>query len=184
MRLDRNPLRRKLDRAEAFIYGGLLVAALAGGPVAATAGSHWALTSARQAANVQQQNSYQVRAVVLSVPQTGPDSYSVTGMIEAQAQWTSHNGTLRSGDIAAPVDSAKGDDVAIWTDAAGNVTSPPMTAAQVADQSTVGTVIAVVLTLLFVGFAAGITRFIINRRRMAAWDAAWEVTAPVWSRQG
>jgi len=37
---DRNPLRRTIDRIEAVIAGGLVVAFLAGAPLAAVAGGH------------------------------------------------------------------------------------------------------------------------------------------------
>ena len=30
---------------------------------------------------------------------------------------------------------------------------------------------------------AGVVRYVMNRRRMAAWDADWAVTARAWNRQ-
>jgi hypothetical protein len=78
VRPDGNPLRRRLDRAEAFIFGCLLVAAMAGAPVAAMLGGHWAYASAQQVARVQWETSHQARAVLLAVPATPPGGYAAT----------------------------------------------------------------------------------------------------------
>jgi len=42
---DRNPLRRTMDRVEAIIMGGLVVAFLAGAPLAAIAAGHVAYSA-------------------------------------------------------------------------------------------------------------------------------------------
>jgi len=44
-------------------------------------------------------------------------------------------------------------------------------------------VAGIALTVLTLLLAAGVTRILVNRRRMAAWDADWAVTAPMWTRQ-
>jgi hypothetical protein len=183
VRPDRNPLRRGSDRVEAIVFGGLLVAAAVGAPVAATAGGQWAYASAQQAARVQREISHQVPAVVLALPAKVPGGYSVTATIPAQAQWTAPDGAVRTGEITVPADSVKGKDLTIWTDWAGTVMNPPLTPTQIADQRTFGTVVGTLLTLVTIAVAAGFTRLFMNRRRMAAWDADWEVTAPIWTRQ-
>ena len=183
MRPDRNPLRRRWDRVEAFIFGGLLVAAAAGAPVAAVTGGHWAHASAQQAAVAERQASHRVRAVLLAVPGTSPSGYSATATVAAQARWTAPAGTTRTGEIPVPADSSRGELYTIWTDTAGDLTHAPMTAAQVADEGTFGMVVGVLLTLVTVGVVAGFTRLVVNRRRIAGWDADWAVTAPMWTRQ-
>ncbi|MCW2933918.1 MAG: hypothetical protein JWM19_4880 [Actinomycetia bacterium] len=183
MRPDGNPLRRRWDRVEAFIFGGLLIAAAVAAPVAAMAGGHWAYTSAQQAARLQRETSYRVPAELLAVPDTKPNGYSVTTTVTARAQWTAPAGRTRTGEIPVLADSVKGYVVTIWTDQAGDLVNPPMTPAQVAEQGTFGTVAGVVLTVVTLLVAAGITRLVVNRRRMAAWDADWAVTAPMWTRQ-
>ena len=140
MRPDRNPLRRRSDRIEAFVFGGLLVAAAAVGPVAATAGSHWAYATAHQAARVQRENSHYVPATLLAVPATSPGGYSVA-MVAARARWTAPSGKTITGEIPVRADSRKGIVVRIWTDQAGDLVNPPMTPAQVADQGTFGTIL-------------------------------------------
>ena len=50
--LDRNPLRRATDRAEAWIRAGLLAVFLIAGPMAALGAGHWAYHAGTTAARV------------------------------------------------------------------------------------------------------------------------------------
>jgi hypothetical protein len=50
--LDRNPLRRATDRAEAWIRVGLLAVFLIAGPMAALSAGHWAYHAGTTAARV------------------------------------------------------------------------------------------------------------------------------------
>jgi hypothetical protein len=183
MRPDRNPLRRRSDRVEAFIFGGLIVVAAAGAPVAATVAGDRAHADTVRAAQVQQETRHQVQAKLLAPPRATVSGYTINGMAPAMAQWTAPGGVQRTGQIAVPSDSAGGTAITLWTDQAGNVTSPPLTPAQVADQGTLMAFVAAALTIVACLLAAVATRIVVNRRRMAAWTADWEVTAPMWNRQ-
>jgi hypothetical protein len=183
VRPDRNPLRRRSDRIEAFIFCGLVVAAAAGAPLAAMTASDWAHASAARAAHVQQETRRQVQAVLVAPPRAAGAGYTVDGMIPARAQWTAPNGVPRTGQISVPTNSTTGMTITVWTDQAGNVTSPPLTPAQVADQGTFAALVTVAAIVLACLLTAVATRILVNRRRMAAWTADWVVTAPLWNRQ-
>jgi hypothetical protein len=183
VRPDGNPLRRRWDRVEAFIFGGLVVVAAAGAPVAATMAGNWAHADSARAARMQQATRHQVRAELLAAPRASVGGYTINGMAPAMARWTAPSGVQRTGEIAVPSDSAKGTVVALWTDQAGQETSPPLTASQVADQGTLMALVSVALTVAACLLAAVATRIVVNRRRMAAWTADWVVTAPMWNRQ-
>lgn len=183
LRPDRNPLRRRMDRVEVFIFGGLLVAAATAAPLTAVGASHWAYTGALRAAQVEQATGRQVTAVLLGAPVTTIGGYSVTSMLPAPARWTAPGGAPLTGQILVPPGSSKGQAFTIWTDATGAVASPPMTRAQAADQGTFAAVMAIIVTLVTCITAAGITRALTNRRRLRAWTADWAVTAPMWTRQ-
>jgi hypothetical protein len=180
---DRNPLRRKLDRVEVFIFGGLIVAAAAGAPVAAITAGHWAHTAAARAAQQERESSFQTQAVLLASPSATLSGYTVTATGSALAQWTTSAGASRDGVVPVPAGSAKGSTVPIWTTAAGNITSPPLTPSQVASQGSFAATLAAVCTVLACLVAALTTRLVTNRRRMAAWDADWALKAPLWNRQ-
>jgi hypothetical protein len=183
VRPDRNPLRRRSDRVEAFIFGGLVVVAAAGAPVAAVVAGRWAHADAARAAQVQQETRHQVRAVLLAPPHATVSGYTINGMSPAMARWTAPSGVLRTGQIAVPSDSARRTAITLWTDQAGDVTSPPLTPAQVADQGTLMALVAASLTIVACLLTAVVTRIVVNRRRIAAWTADWAVTAPLWNRQ-
>jgi hypothetical protein len=183
VRPDRNPLRRRLDRAEAFIFGGLVVAAVAGAPVAATVAGGWAHADGARAAQVQRETRHQVRAVLQDSPHATAGGYTINGVSPALVQWTTPGGAQRAGQVPVAAGSAKGTAVTIWIDQAGNVTGPPMTAAQVTDQVTLTVLATVAAITVACLLTAAATRIVVNRRRMAAWTADWEVTAPMWNRQ-
>jgi hypothetical protein len=110
-------------------------------------------------------------------------SYSLSGYVPVEATWTSAAGVRRTGELLAPAGRGKGSTISIWTDAAGNLVNPPLAASQVAGQGDMGAVAAIAgLGALYLCEAA-IVRRVVNRRRLAAWEADWAVTAQVWNRQ-
>ena len=191
LRPDRNPLRRGTDQLETCLLGGLLAAAVATAPLAAHAASRAAYQTALAERQGQLAGRYQVDAVLTrdvgslsgysvaagsGLPGTGP-------AVPAQARWTSAEGVPRSGAVAAPSGSPRGTTVAVWTDGNGYLVSPPLALAAVTDAGDAGAVAAVTGMALAWAAAAGATRVLMNRRRMAAWEADWSVTAPAWNRQ-
>jgi hypothetical protein len=83
----------------------------------------------------------------------------------------------------APADSTAGTKVSVWTDAAGNLVTPPLLPSQVAGQGDMAAIGAVTGLGAIYLCEVAIIRGVIYRRRMAAWDADWEITAQVWNRQ-
>jgi hypothetical protein len=99
------------------------------------------------------------------------------------AAWTSATGVRNTGQVLAPDGSKKGNIVAVWTDAAGNLVSAPLLTSQVSSEGQLAAFGAVAgLGALYLGSAAT-ARLVLHRRRMAAWDADWAVTAPAWNRR-
>jgi hypothetical protein len=183
LRPDSNPLRRTLDRVEAFIFGALLVAAVVAAPLAAILASHWGYTSALRAGRLQRETSHQVRAVLQASTPAPASGYPATSRLPAAVRWANPDGSRHTGTIAVPPGSRAGQAFWIWTDASGGVARPPLTTQQAAAQGVFTAIIAVVLTLVTAVTAAGTTRWLMNRRRIAAWDADWAVTAPMWTPQ-
>jgi hypothetical protein len=88
-----------------------------------------------------------------------------------------------SGEVPAESGSPKGTFVTVWTDANGYLDSPPLAVPEIASQAdavTVGVIVGAGIVYIVVAAA---TRQLLNRRRMAAWDADWLATAPAWNRQ-
>jgi hypothetical protein len=43
--------------------------------------------------------------------------------------------------------------------------------------------VAPVVLGIVVAFLAGVTRWVIDRRRLAGWDAAWALVGPQWTKR-
>jgi hypothetical protein len=183
LRPDRNPLRRTSDRVESYLLAGLLAAALAGAPFAAQAASHAAHAGALRAEQAQLAALHQVRAVITEPAGNDNSAYTLSAEVPVQAAWTSPAGERRTADILAPAGTPKGTAVTIWTDAQGNLSSPPLQPSQIAGQADVAALGAIVAVAALYLCATGIVRYVMYRRRMAAWDADWAVTAQTWNRQ-
>ena len=87
---DRNPLRRTLDRVEAAVVYGLVVAFLAAAPLAALIAGRFAYSVGSRAVHAQQAAWHRVPAVLLTaVPTAGDGFYEAT----APASWKAPDGT-------------------------------------------------------------------------------------------
>jgi hypothetical protein len=177
--LDGNALRRRTDKAGAYGKAALLAAFLIGAPVACTAAGVWTYHSAMTELRVQE-SWHQVPAVVLeSTP--SQDSY-YGGIAWTLASWTAA-GHRHKGEIPVNAGTQAGTHVHTWVDASGQWSGPPISHAEamfrVVDY-VVLTPIALAAVLLTVA-AAG--RYLLNRRRMAGWDADWDAVGPQWTRQ-
>jgi uncharacterized membrane protein YhaH (DUF805 family) len=73
--------------------------------------------------------------------------------------------------------------VRIWLDRAGNVRTPPLTAAQVSDRVIAATLIALAGLAAALAIMAMLTRRLLDRRRLAGWESAWLSVGPQWSHQ-
>lgn len=181
-RPDRNPLRRGIDRLETCLLVGLFVALAVLTPFAAQLAGHASYVSALHTRQEQLVNRHEVRAV-LTDDAGQVSGYSLSAYVLTQATWTSAGGVPRSGDVPAEPGSPKGTAVTVWTDNNGYLDSPPLALSEVtsqADAATIGVIVAA--GVLYICGAAAI-RQVLNRRRMAAWDAEWVTTAQTWNRQ-
>ena len=177
---DRNPLRRRLDRVEGVIVGGLAVAFLAGAPLAAAAAGHYANLHAARTAQAQQAGWHQVPAVLLA---TAPASGSAGYPPQVRARWTAPDGTRRTGTIPVQPGERAGRTVRVWADAVGGLTGPPLRPGQVRGQAGLAAILAPLVLGLILACARQVARYLLGLRRLAAWDAEWRATGPQWTGQ-
>jgi hypothetical protein len=172
---DRNPLRRTIDRLEAAIVGGLAVAFLAGAPLAAAAAAHAAYSYGGRGADW-----HRVPAVLLATAPT----YGYAGYQPmVPARWIARNGMRRTGAVPAPPGVQAGGTVMVWVDAAGHQTGPPLPPVQVRSQAALAALLAPLIVGMIMLWAGQLAHGVLDRRRLAGWDAAWRATEPQWTRR-
>ena len=170
--LDRNPLRRRTDRLETGIMAGLLAAFLAGAPLAAIAAGGWT-----HAAGLREQRAqrswYQVSLVLLhSTPrQAAFKQWSPPAPV--LARWTQPARQARAGQVPAPPGSRAGSRIRVWADNLGPVAGVPLTSGEItAREIAAGILAPAALAIVFLGLARA-ARWLLERRRLAAWQDAW-----------
>jgi hypothetical protein len=175
-RPDRNPLRRRSDRAETVILGALLAAFLAGAPFVAHAAASWTYVTSAREAHAQQAAQHQVPASLL-------ESAQPVGVYNAvaNARWRAPDGRLMTGQVPVQVDAAAGSTVMVWTNQAGQLTASPLDASQVGNRVDLSEVLAVTGLAVVLIVVGGLVHWALNWRRLAAWDADWLATGPRWS---
>jgi hypothetical protein len=181
-RLDRNPLRRRTDRAETVVFGVLLVVFGVAAPFAAHTAGSWTYAVSERQAQTQEATLHRVKATLLEKADPWNGYANSPGAApEVSAWWRAPDGQLRTGKLFVPNGGAAGSTVTVWTTQAGQLTDPPLQRIQVVNRTQVTEALAV-LGLAVVLFAFGwLARRVLNRRRMAAWDADWLATGPRWS---
>jgi hypothetical protein len=180
-RLDRNPLRRGCDRAETVVLGVLLAAFLAAAPFVAHAAGSWAYALSAREAQAQRTALRQVPAT-LTQASSQPAFYLGTGTVPfgVGARWRAPDGQVRTGELFVPAGTAAGTTVPVWVDRAGRLARAPFGRAQLTARAQLARGLAAGGLGIAVVVASWLTRRVLDRRRMAAWDADWLATGPGW----
>jgi hypothetical protein len=101
--LDRNPLRRATDRAEAWIRAGLLAVFLIAGPIAAFSAGHWAYHAGTTAARVPAAPAHRVNPAAFQQAPTITDLPRVGQGGRAGARGEGTGPSARTGEVLAAV---------------------------------------------------------------------------------
>jgi multisubunit Na+/H+ antiporter MnhG subunit len=181
-RPDRNPLRRGMDRLEICLLVGLFAVMAVVTPFAAQLVGHASYAGAMQTRQEQLVDRHQVQAV-LTKDANPVSGWSLSAYVLTPATWTSVTGVRRSGEVPADPQSHKGTSITVWTDRDGYLDSPPLAVSEAASQADAATVGVIIASVVVYVIGAAAIRQLLNRRRMAAWDADWAATAPTWNRQ-
>jgi len=181
--LDRNPLRRGTDRVEAALRLVLVILLVVAVPIAAVVAGRQADHLALRHAQAQRAADRLVTAVLLKdAPSAGtPDPYTSIQTAWVPARWQLAGHPARTSVVLALAGAHKGSTVQIWTDASGAVTDPPLNHRDITGQVCVA-VMATCLGSLLALLAAGVlARWVLDRRRLRAWEAEWRASEPLWS---
>lgn len=171
-----NPLRRKVDRIEAGIFAGLLVAFLIGAPLLAIAAGWWE----HGAAVAEQRAQRSVHVVTAVLLQDVPDIAAGTGTWDggALARWPASDGKSRVGLVLDTAGAQAGSRLPIWVDGSGRPADPPLTRPDVRSRVIAAAALAPAAFAITLLAAAIWLRWLLNRRRLAGWGAAWADIGP------
>ena len=177
----RNTLRRRTDRAEAWVVlvAGLLL--FLGAPAAGVAAGAGTLAHApRPGADWHRQTA----VLVHDAPAVPADSWTAVDSggahVRAMVRWTAPGGAAHTGDAQVPAGSHAGNRVQVWVDGHGTLRDNPNDPAQTQARAVVfGLMTCTVLCLLVLGL-----RYLVlaamGRRRAAALDREWAQVGPSW----
>jgi hypothetical protein len=180
---DHNPLRRRWDLIDGWLLPAALIAFLVLGPLAATVAGLWvhADNTAVQRAD---KSWHQVSAVLLEpvpgplFPANGANSW----LVWSPARWVA-DGRPRTGDVPAPAGASADTAVKVWVNEAGQVQPPPLTAAGARNRIMIAVLFALAGLAALLMAAAVAVRLVLDRKRIASWEAGWHSVGPQWSRQ-
>jgi hypothetical protein len=179
---DRNPLRRASDRVEAVMLAALLVAFLAGAPLAALAAGHWEAGAMLRAQRAEAAAMQRVPAVLTQdAPVPVHVMFQGAPAPLARAKWTAPDGAARTGMVNAPAGSRAGRTVMVWTDRSGRLAGAPLQGTDVTIRAGLVALLAVVAVGLLLAMAGSAFRRALDRQRLAAWDGGWSATGPQWT---
>jgi hypothetical protein len=175
--LGRNELRRPSDRIEGALAVMLSAAFCAGVVASVVLGSHmyhW-----------QREGAARLHPAVAVLSRTGPAD-SLGGTEEAWGRWRAPDGRQLSGTltmVTAPGiwDATAGTRVPVWLTRAGEPTAPPPSRALM--------IFNAALVAIWANCGAGmaltccywLSRRVLDRRRLSAWESAWALTGPRWT---
>jgi hypothetical protein len=182
--LDGNPLRRGVDRLEAGITLGLIAAFVAIAPLLAVLASQWAHRAALDELHAQRA-WHQVSAITLQAAPAAPSAelYAVEWNDAAvRARWAGPGGTARTGEILTAAGTRAGQPVRVWVNADARLTGPPLTSSQLGMRIIAAAALAPAgLALAFLGIG-WLAHWVLERRKLAAWESDWARLEPQWSR--
>jgi hypothetical protein len=178
--LDHNPLRRRSDILAIRIFAGLLAVLLICGPLLAVGAFRWAAQAGAREQH-QQQAWRQVTATLLR-PDSGDALAAAGGW--AQARWTAPDGQPRLGNVPVLRTDWAGSTVRLWVDRDGWPTGRPLSGRQLTDRPIGAGILAVAALAMLLSGLGWLAHCLIDRRRLAGWDAAWASIGPSWTRRG
>jgi hypothetical protein len=181
--LDRNPLRRRIDRVQAALALLLIAAFLTAAPVLTAVAGHWARTVGMGQEHAERAWR-EVTAIVVRGPATGRhETFSAWGPVRARARWTAPDGRERSGLVPVTAGTRTGSSFLLWVNASGTPTGPPMRPVEQGQQAALAELVTLCVLAVAACLIADTGRILLDRRRLATWEKEWRAIGPLWTRQ-
>jgi hypothetical protein len=171
--LDRNDLRRRVDRAQWALAGALLMVFLATAPATAGIVADHVYSSGVRTEHREKATRHQIDATVVGVAQSPPTGQGGATTPIVRLRWSAPDGTPRTGEAPARGTIVTGARQRIWIDDSGAATARPRRHVQTVGATiyaAAGTTAAIGSVLLI---AYGTVRRHCDRCRSRLWDVDW-----------
>jgi hypothetical protein len=109
------------------------------------------------------------------------DVAMVVPKVLVDARWTAPDSSVRSGLIPVDAGTPAGTPVTLWTGANGEPVEAPLRHDQVTGRAAVAGVLAVSAAITLAGIARMVLGRLLDRHRLAAWQAEWSTVGPAWT---
>lgn len=172
--------RRPTDRVEDLVAWVLTAAALL---VVAAACLTGIAVHGREAARVDDtESASRVAAVLLEAATVTTGEYGMHRLVTAPARWTDHAGREHVDAVVVTRSAPAGTEIAVWIDADGRITTPPMRPVTAVFGGIVAAtgVLCVGATLL-VAIWLGV-RAVTGQLNSRRWEEGWARVEPRWRR--
>lgn len=168
---DGNPLRRPVDRLEAWCTLALVALALLAGPLVA-----WRVGAA--VAGHSGAASFRFTRAVLTADApavTVGAAVAVAPQVPAPARWNAPDGSAHTGEVVVEAGTPAGTTVTVRTDDAGRIVDAGTGGSPAAVAGAAALAFAAAL-----GCAWLVLRLLTDRHRMARWQRGWRRVEPRW----
>ena len=182
---DRNPMRHASDRAQAILRAVLIAVFVIGGPAITAYISHEVYVAGLQTGRAQAAAWHRVPARVLHVTWivTGWRHPPAGGPATLRVRWVTSGGSSRTGQVISARHAVAGSTVTVWIDASGRLAHPPLTRADSADRAIGAAVATPALLALLLWVTARAASLVLDRHRLARWEADWLAVEPQWTKK-
>ena len=183
--MSNNRLRRRTDRIEAWITTALIVAFLVGAPLSFIVAGRWAQQEVVREQHVQQ-SWHQVAATVLETAPAQPQfmfGLPWSPAVLVLAHWMGPDGRDRVGQIPVKAGTWAGRTVQVWVDRLGRPTGPPLPNSVLSERVVSARTFAPAGLAALLLVVAWLVRRLMDRRRLALWEADWARTGPRWTKR-
>jgi len=154
----------------------LVAVFLAGAPLLALSAGRQALHGGPRPGHARPARSHQVPAVL----RTATIQKYAPSPAPAWVRWTAPGGVVHTGRVLAPAGFSAGAVVPVWVDAAGRLADPSAGAGPHDGPVPAEGMVAVLLLAELLWGAGLAAHGVVDRRRLAAWDAEWRAIGPAW----
>src|SRR5215470_2186123 len=179
--LDGNPLRRRTDKIAVGLAGLLVAVFLAGAPWLAAAAGGWAGRAG--AAGQQAARSWHRVPAVPPRAAPAPAAWERSGYSLVPARRAAPDGRPRTGGSPVTGGVAAGRMVPPRVGAAGLPAHPPPSYRAVLARKAAAAVVATIALGIVLLCLAWAGRWVLDRRRLAGWEAAWAAVGPQWTKR-